>query len=154
MTMKNAFTILLVCLTCLQLNGQTKQEKILKFISIINSEEAINKGFDGMLQFMKQQSSKDFTKEQGDEFYTFLMTETKNMAKRALTDFYPKAYDKYFTENEIDELLKFYQSPVGQKFLKVTPDIETDYLHDFMSVEYLSFQKKVEEKRKEIKERK
>jgi hypothetical protein len=152
--MKNAFIILLVCLACLQLNGQTKQEKILKYISIVNSEEMINKGFDGMLQFMKQQTSKDLTKEQQDKFSTFLMEETKNMAKRALTEFYPKVYDKFFTENEIDELLKFYQSPTGQKYLKVTPDIQTEYMQNFMTVEYPSFQKKIEEKRKEIKERK
>jgi len=154
MTMKNVFIILLVSLACLQLNGQTKQEKILKYISIVNSEEMINKGFDGMLQFMKQQTSKDLTKEQQDEFSTFMMDETKNMAKKALTEFYPKVYDKYFTDNEIDELLKFYQSPTGQKFIKVTPDIQTEYMQNFMTVEYPSFQKKIAEKRKEIKERK
>ncbi len=152
--MKKVFIILLVCLTYLQINGQTKQEKIIKYISIVNSEEMINKSFDSMLQFMKQQSSKDLTKEQQDEFSTFLMAETKNMAKRALSEFYPKVYDKYFTENEINELLKFYQSPTGQKFIKVTPDIQMEYMQNFMNVEYLSFQKKVEEKRKEIKERK
>jgi hypothetical protein len=152
--MKNAFIILLVSLACLQLNGQTKQEKILKYISIVNSEEMINKGFDGMLQFMKQQSSKDLTKEQQDEFSTFMMDETKNMAKKALTEFYPKVYDKYFTDNEIDELLKFYQSPTGQKFVKVTPDIQMEYMQNFMTVEYPSFQKKIAEKSKEIKERK
>jgi len=141
-------------MTCFQLNGQTKQEKIIKYISIVTSEEMINKSFDSMLQFMKQQSSKDLTKEQQDEFSTFLMEETKNMAKRALTEFYPKVYDKYFTENDIDELLKFYQSPTGQKLIKVTPDIQIEYMQNFMSTEFLSFQKKVEEKRKEIKERK
>jgi len=152
--MKNAFIILLVSLACLQLNGQTKQEKILMYISIVNSEEMINKGFDGMLQFMKQQTSKDLTKEQQDEFSTFLMDETKKMAKKALTEFYPKVYDKYFTDDEIDELLKFYQSPTGQKFVKVTPDIQTEYMQNFMTVEYPSFQKKIAEKSKEIKERK
>jgi len=154
MTMKNVFLILLACLMSFQIYGQTKQEKIAEYISTVTSEEMINKSFDGMLQFMKQQNSKDLTKEQQDEFATFLVAETKNMAKRAIIEFYPKVYDKYFTENEIDELLKFYQSPIGKKFVKVTPDIQMEYMQNYMNVEYLSFQKKVEEKKKEIKERK
>lgn len=32
-------------------------------------------------------------------------------------------YDKYYTEQEIDELIKFYQTPVGQKTIKVLPNI-------------------------------
>jgi hypothetical protein len=152
--MKNAFIILLACLTCLQINGQTKQEKILKYISIVNSEEMINKGFDGMLQFMKQQSSNEFTQEQQDEFSTYLIEEIKILTKRAVTEFYPKVYDKYFSESDIDELLKFYQSPTGQKLIKVSPDIQMEFMQSYIKAEYLSFQKKVEDKRKEIKGRK
>ncbi|OGX18507.1 MAG: hypothetical protein A2Y04_03410 [Omnitrophica WOR_2 bacterium GWC2_45_7] len=32
-------------------------------------------------------------------------------------------YDKYYDEKELEELIRFYQSPIGQKFLEVTPKI-------------------------------
>ena len=32
-------------------------------------------------------------------------------------------YSKYYTESELDELIKFYKTPIGQKVLAVTPEI-------------------------------
>lgn len=32
-------------------------------------------------------------------------------------------YDKYYTEQEIDELINFYKTPLGQKTIKVLPNI-------------------------------
>ena len=34
---------------------------------------------------------------------------------------YIPLYDKYFTENELNDLLSFYRSPTGEKTLEVTP---------------------------------
>ena len=152
--MKKVLFVLFVCLTGSQLFSQTKQEKISKLISIVNSEEGTNKMFDNMLQIMKQQSSKDLTQAQQDELSTFTMSETKTMINKAVKEYMPKIYDKYFTENEIDELTKFYQTPTGQKYIKIAPNIQMELMQSYMNKDLLTFQKKVEEKRKEIKERK
>jgi uncharacterized protein len=152
--MKKVFIVLIVCLTGLQLFSQTKQEKINKLISIINSEEMTDKMFGNMLQIMKQQSSKDLTQEQQDELSAFIISEFKTMIHKAVNESFPKIYDKYLTENDIDGLTEFYQSPVGQKYLKVAPDIQMELMRSFMNTDMAAFQKKVDEKRKEIKERK
>jgi LytS/YehU family sensor histidine kinase len=100
-------------LTCLQLNCQTKQEKILKYISIVYSEETINKGFEGMLQFMKQQSSKDLTKEQQNEFSEFLMEETKNI----LAYFDEKKKRKELETTNLKNELNMLRSQVNPHFI-------------------------------------
>ena len=43
-------------------------------------------------------------------------------------------YDKYFTENDLSELINFYKSPVGKKLIKVTPLLMEDSM--MVSVEY------------------
>ena len=35
-------------------------------------------------------------------------------------------YDKYFTENELKDMIGFYKSPTGKKFVKVTPQLTLD----------------------------
>jgi hypothetical protein len=152
--MKKVFIILLVCLTGLQLKAQNKQEKITELISILHSEQMTNKMFETMLQMMKQQSEKELTQEQQDKLSSFIVSELKVMIKKSVNEYYPKIYDKYFTENDIDDLVKFYKSEVGQKYLKVAPDIQKDLMLNYMSADLLEFQKKVEQKKKEIKETK
>lgn len=40
-------------------------------------------------------------------------------------------YDKYFTENELRDLIAFYKSPTGQKTISVIPSIMMDVMTDF-----------------------
>lgn len=35
-------------------------------------------------------------------------------------------YDKYYTKDDIEQIIQFYQSPIGQKLLKVTPDLSRE----------------------------
>ena len=152
--MKKIIIIVLVCLAGLQLDAQNKQEKITELISIIHSEQMTNKIFDNMRQMMIQQSEKSLTKEQQGDLSTFIVSELKNMIKKAVFEYYPKIYDKYFTEKDIKELIKFYKSEAGEKYLKVTPDIQNDLMQNYMKADFLEFQKKIEQKKKEIKEEK
>ena len=152
--MKKVIIILLVCLVGLQLNAQNKREKIAELISIINSEQMTNKMFDNMRQMMMQQSETSLTKEQQGDLSTFIVSELKNIIKKAVYEYYPKIYDKYFTEKDIKELIKFYKSEAGEKYLKVTPDIQNDLMQNYMKADFLEFQKKIEQKKKEIKEEK
>ena len=150
--MKKVIIIMLVCLAGLQLNAQNKQEKTTKLISIMHSEQMTNKLFDNMLQMMTQQSEKSLTKEQQEKLSSFIVSELKDMTKKAVNEYYPKIYDNYFTEKDIKELIKFYKSAAGQKYLKVTPDIQNDLMQNYMKTDFLEFQKKIEQKKKEIKE--
>jgi hypothetical protein len=43
-----------------------------------------------------------------------------------LVDLIVPIYDKYYTRDDIRELTKFYQSPVGQKTIKVLPQLSAE----------------------------
>ena len=152
--MKKAIVILLVCLAGLQLNAKNKEGKVRELISIMYSEENTDKMFDNMLQMMMQQSEKSLTQEQQGKLSSFIVSEMKNMIKKAVAEYYPKMYDKYFTEKDVEALIKFYKTASGQKYLKVQPDIQKDLMQNYMKADLLEFQKKVEQKKKEIKESK
>ena len=108
--------------------------------------------FDNMLQMMMQQSEKSFTQEQQGKLSSYIVSELKDMIKKSVNQYYPKIYDKYFTEYEIDKLIKFYKTVAGQKYLKVAPDVQKDLMQNYMKADLLEFQKKVEQKKEEIKE--
>jgi uncharacterized protein len=39
-----------------------------------------------------------------------------------------EVYDKYFTEAEVKDLIAFYKTPTGQKFIKILPQISAEML--------------------------
>jgi hypothetical protein len=39
-----------------------------------------------------------------------------------------EVYDKYFTEAEVKDLIDFYKTPTGQKFIKILPQISAEML--------------------------
>lgn len=58
-----------------------------------------------------------------DEFWnTFI----KEVHSDELIDLVVPIYDKYYTRDEIQDLTRFYQSPVGQKTIKVLPMLSAE----------------------------
>jgi len=55
-----------------------------------------------------------------DKFWKDFMAEVD---PNELVEIVIPSYDKYFTHNEIKELIKFYESPVGKKLTGVQPHI-------------------------------
>jgi hypothetical protein len=149
--MKKLIIVLSVCLISIQLSAQNKQEKIVELLNIMQSEQMIDKMFDNMVQVLKQQNAKELNKEQEDELMIFVMSEMKAMTKKAMSDDFPRIYDKYLEEKDIDALIVFYKSPTGQKFLRVSPDIQKEFMQSFMTDYMPEFQKKVEQKKQDIK---
>ena len=58
-----------------------------------------------------------------DEFWD---TFTKEIHSDELIDLVIPIYDKYYTRDEIRDLMLFYQSPVGQKTIKVLPKLSAE----------------------------
>jgi hypothetical protein len=79
------------------------------------------------------------------------MDEMKKMTKKAMSNDFPEIYDKYFEEKDIDDLITFYESPVGKKLIELTPEIQKEFMQVFMTDYIPKFQKKVEEKKQELK---
>jgi uncharacterized protein len=60
-------------------------------------------------------------------------------------------YDKYYTQNEINDFIIFYKSPSGQKFTKVSPDIQKDLMMVMMQKYMPEIQKTIKTKIDELK---
>jgi uncharacterized protein len=55
-----------------------------------------------------------------DIFWKEFMSE---VSPNELVDMVIPIYDKHFTHDDIKELIKFYSSPIGKKFIKVQPQL-------------------------------
>lgn len=66
--------------------------------------------------------------------------ELENLFKleEIMASLYP-VYDKYYTENDLKELIKFYQSAAGQKMVEVSPNL----LRETMEASIKYFQSKI-----------
>ena len=97
--------IIFLCLFTANIYSQSKKDKIIKLLEVLDMKESFNSFFD-QLPFGSKKK-KEFMKEFSKESKVFFI----------------KTYDKHFTEKEIDEIIKFYSSPVGKRMLKKQPDI-------------------------------
>lgn len=82
------------------------------------------------------ETRKDLTKRQRADA-TRIATESANRVSKRFRELLPEKinfsetmeqiffplYDKYFTEDELKELVAFYKSPIGQKSISVTPNL-------------------------------
>jgi hypothetical protein len=59
----------------------------------------------------------------------FWDTFTKEVRSDELVDLVVPIYDKYYTRDEIHQLTVFYQSPVGQKTIKVLPQLSAEAIN-------------------------
>ena len=64
------------------------------------------------------ESFKEMLPEVPDKFWTDFMAE---IDKAELIALYIPIYDRYYSHNDIKELIIFYKSPVGKKILRVSP---------------------------------
>ena len=60
-----------------------------------------------------------------------------------LTDEEMALYDKYFSQNEINDFIAFYKSPAGQKLIKAAPEIQKEASINMMQKYMPDFQKSI-----------
>ena len=99
--------------------SSSKREKILSLIDVSGTRESMDAMF---TQIISEAPPEEATKLKG----VFNLDEI-------IERFIP-VYDKYFTEEDLTELITFYKSPVGKKLIKVTPQLMEDSMT--VSVQY------------------
>lgn len=127
--------------------AQDKSSDSQKLIGLMNSEKMIEEMMNSMIPIYKQQAREQFrgeeTNEKFAEFMEVLTKETKDFSHKLIDEVMVELYEKHFTHEELKDLIKFYESPTGEKLIKVTPDITKDMMNIMMS-EYLpEFQEKL-----------
>jgi uncharacterized protein len=135
--------------------GQKKQEDIKKLFSIMQSEKMMDAMYENIVSSFSEYAKTQFSDESGadkmEDYLKFVMEESKAMLKRLMEEDMVSIYDGYFSEKEIDDLIEFYQSSTGKKFLKSSPDIMKETM-DIMLTKYLpEMQSRLMEKLEEMK---
>lgn len=112
--MKKIITVLSLLIGTLVFS-QASEAKIREFIKITGADKlAISSMQTYMDQFKK--SAPNIPDEFWDEF-------AKEFTADKMIQLYVPIYAKYYTESDIDEMIRFYKSPVGQKTISVMPSI-------------------------------
>ncbi|MHA3044068.1 DUF2059 domain-containing protein [Riemerella anatipestifer] len=125
--MKN-FWIIPICIflfaTSEGVNAQvTKEDKIRELLDLTGSA---NLGKQVSTMLLNQYKSKSAYKGASDAFWDGL---EKRIKPEELIDIIIPIYDKYYTEEDVDELIKFYKTPVGKKVISTMPDIYRDSIN-------------------------
>jgi hypothetical protein len=154
--MKKVLFVSLFCIATF-INGysQSKQELIKELFKVMKLDSAIDKTFSSIIPSMfnqMQSQMKDSTaKARSQEAMKSSMSVMKDIMKRMINEDMVAIYDKNFTENEINDFIKFYKSPSGQKLVNTQPEIQKEQATVFVQKYLPEIQKTTKEKMEEMK---
>ena len=155
--MKKAILVLVFILPLLMNSySQTKQESIKELFHVMQQDSIMDKMFNSMIpaimnQMQSQMPGDSTAKARSNEMMNAMLQSTKEISKKLMDEDMVVLYDKYFTQNEINDYIKFYKSPAGQKFIKVTPDLQKDLMMVMMQKYVPELQKTIKDRVEEIK---
>lgn len=102
-----------------------KEASIEKLFSTIGIDQQMNSGFESMLPIVDQMAVKlELSAVEKEELKSIYKDWFKNDIDRAsIKTKIVKVYADTFSEQEINEIIIFYESPIGQRFLQVLPEL-------------------------------
>jgi len=95
--------------------SQASEAKARELVKIMGADKLAISGMQSQIQELKKTSP-----EISDEFVSEFISE---ITPEKIIEIYAPIYMKYYTEPEMDELIKFYKSPLGQKGISLVPSI-------------------------------
>jgi len=130
--MKKAVLFFSICLLSFNSYSQKKEASIKELFHIMKQDSLIDKMFHSIMPAINSQLKKQYPetdsmiKNRYDKIEETNMQTLKTIMKKMLDEDIVSLYDKYFTQKEINDLIKFYKSPTGQKFVNVTPELSKE----------------------------
>ena len=116
-------------LTISYAEGASQRELAEKLLEVMDVQKNIEKSFEMVKQMAPadlkhmgddEKSSSNRAKEEMSEMMDVIM---KEMSWDNLKDDYISIYADTFTEKELSGIIKFYESPIGQKFIEKQPEL-------------------------------
>lgn len=105
---KIIFTAIICTISILAYSqSNTKSEKVRELLELMGSGDLAKQVMNQMISLFKDAYS-DVDSQFWDEF-------SKELNVDDLIDLTIPIYEKYYTENEIEQLIKFYKTPLGRK---------------------------------------
>jgi len=155
--MKKAILVLVFILPLLMNSySQTKQESIKELFHVMQQDSIMDKMFNSMIpammnQIQSQMPSDSTAKVRSNEMMNTLIQTAKEISKKLIDEDMVVLYDRYFTQNDINDFIAFYKTQSGQKLLKVTPDLQKDLMMVMMRKYIPEMQKTVKDRTEEMK---
>lgn len=113
--MKKLILLLSICSFSINTFSQTKKEKIHTLLNEMGSGKTGVIVAKTMIDAFKKNYPK-VDQKIWDEF-------AKEIKSEDLIEMVVPVYDKYYTEDDVDQLLAFYKTPIGKKSIEVMPQI-------------------------------
>lgn len=129
-------------------NAQEKKDDLKKLFKLINSEkmmEGISTNIIASIKANAKINSNDGEKNKFENYMGFVTDEMKEMMKQMNEDLI-LIYDKHFTDKEVKDLVAFYESESGKKFIEKTPEISGEFMSLMMTKYMPPFQEKIKAK--------
>ncbi len=145
--MKKTALFISICLLSFNSYSQKKEESIKELFHIMKQDSLMDKMFNSFIPTINAQMKKQYPdtdsmmKNHYDKIEENSINVMKTIMKKMLHEDIIPLYDKYFTQKDINDLIKFYKTPTGQKFINVTPELSKD-LAVIMMQKYLPEAKK------------
>jgi uncharacterized protein len=104
-----------------------KRADILHLLDLMGTKTAIARMGPTLMAQMQQFSHDAASSEQQKRLMQDTMARMQaRIDSGAFEDLYVSIYDKYFTDDDIRQMIQFYESPVGRKLVDKQPDITKD----------------------------
>ena len=120
--MKNTLAIvalfMLFTFSAFAQNDKAYENKLSEMFEVSGSEETFKAAINQMLGMYKSQKTNIPAQVWNELENEFLKTSMTDLVKMLVP-----VYQKHLTQADLDDLIKFYNSPIGQKFAKKTPMI-------------------------------
>jgi len=124
--MKRVTFVLFFCLGVFSFStAQTKQESIQELFHLMKDDSTSRKMMETIMPMFTKKSNQEMdstAKAKSQESMQAMMEMVKKIISKVKEDKL-KLYDRYYSQEEINELIVFYKSPAGRKYVRVTPEI-------------------------------
>lgn len=132
-------TILFV-LSLVVVKAQDNSDDINRLMNALQVDKTIDSMMDVMHNVMKgqflMQEQGDVDKEKTDRVMDFMVVETTEITRKIMKEDMPQMYLRLFTNEEIKDLTKFYESPTGKKLLELQPQMSIE-IGEIISNKYM-----------------
>jgi hypothetical protein len=126
--MKSVILIGMLCVFAISNSySQTKQESISELFHLMQKDSVIDKTLASMMPSLSKMTLPDGTviaESQMNQFTNIVKIAKELSAKMQTEEM--ALYDKYFSQKEIQELIAFYKTETGKKFIDMTPKMKNE----------------------------
>lgn len=129
--------------------SQTKQESIKQLFHLMQVDSTMEKTFAAVIPAIMTQIPKECKDSAKlatmNQFMNSLVLSGKEMCKKMLNEDVVVIYDKLFTDNEIKDLIVFYNTPTGKKMIEKLPEMQKEITNMLMQKYMPELQKNIKE---------